>query len=194
MSDRFQRILSEWTEDLPEEEAVIKVFQKVRNIPYGVIGSRDPVKVLEANKGTCSGKHMLLAALYRAMGMKVKDAVAFHRYENLPRRVEYPDDLKAILKRGDGIPDYHNFIKLYSNGKWLTLDATFEEDLRECFVVNHWDGKSNTKLSVEPIKVWEVADPVQFKITKLKQLSKEIRDCRREFLDKFSVWLDVLRQ
>jgi hypothetical protein len=194
MRERIQIILSEWTKDLTEEEAVIKVFQRVRDIPYGVIGSRDPVKVLEANKGTCSGKHLLLAALYRAMGLKVKDAVAFHRYENLPRQVEYPHDLKALLKRGDGIPDYHNFVKLYSNGRWLTLDATFEEDLRECFVVNHWDGKSNTELSVEPIKVWEVTNPVQFKITKLNGLSKEIGDYRKEFLDKFSVWLDVLRQ
>lgn len=182
MRERFQRIVSEWTKNLPDEETVVRVFQRVRDIPYGVIGSRDPVKVLEANKGTCSGKHLLLAALYRTMGLNVKDMVAFHKYENLPRNVEYPKELKVILQKGDGIPDYHNFAKLYVKGNWLTLDATFEENLKEYFVVNYWDGKNDTKLSVKPITIWEVRNPVDFKITKLNELPLERRNYRKEFL------------
>jgi transglutaminase-like putative cysteine protease len=194
MRERFQRIVSEWTKNLTKEEAVVKVFQRVRDIPYGVIGSRDPVKVLEENKGTCSGKHLLLAALYRTMGLNVKDMVAFHKYETLPRNVEYPEELKVILKKGDGIPDYHNFIKLYVNGNWLTLDATFEENLKEYFVVNYWNGKHDTKLSVKPIAIWEVRNPVEFKVTKLNKLPSQIQTYRKQFLERLSEWLDCLRK
>ena len=186
--------MCEWTKNLTKGEAVVKVFQRVRDIPYGVIGSRDPVKVLEANKGTCSGKHFLLAALYRVMGLNVKDMVAFHKYESLPRNVEYPEELKVILQKGDGIPDYHNFIKLYVNGNWLTLDATFEEDLKEYFVVNDWNGKHDTTLSVKPVAIWEASNPVDFKMTKLNELPLETRNYRKEFLKRFSDWLDLFRK
>jgi transglutaminase-like putative cysteine protease len=194
MRKRFQRIVSEWTENLGDEEAVVTVFQRVRDIPYGVIGSRDPVKVLEVNKGTCSGKHLLLTALYRVMGLNVKDMVALHKYENLPRNVEYPEELKVILKRGDGIPDYHNFVKLYVNGNWLTLDATFEERLKGYFVVNDWNGTCDTALSVKPVTIWEARNPINFKIRKLNELALETRNYRKEFLKRFSAWLDLLRR
>lgn len=194
MRERFQRILSEWTKNLNGEQAVVKVFQRVRDIPYGVIGSRNPLKVLAANKGTCSGKHLLLAGLYRSMGLDVRDMVAFHKYEGLPRKIQYPEKLRLLLQRGDGIPDYHNFIKLSLKGTWVTLDATFEEDLKDHFVVNEWDGRSDTKLSVKPIMAWEVKDPIGFKLTKLAEMPSEIQDCRKEFLRAFSDWLVQLRE
>jgi hypothetical protein len=166
----------------------------VREIRYGIIDSRDPLKVLAANKGTCSGKHLLLAGLYRSMGLLVQDMVVFHKYQDLPRKVGYPDHLRPLLQRGDGIPDYHNFIKLYLKGTWVTLDATFEADLKDYFVVNEWDGRGDTKLSVKPIMAWEVKDPVGFKLIKLAEMPSEIQNCRKEFLTAFSDWLVQLRE
>ncbi len=194
MTEEFHRIVEEWTEGLNKDQAIITVFRKVRDIPYGVIDSRDPLKVLLANKGTCSGKHLLLAGLYRSMGLVVKDMVAFHKYQDLPRKTRYPDKLKLLLERGDGVPDYHNFIKLYLKGRWVTLDATFEADLKDHFVVSEWDGRGDTKLSVKPIMAWEVKDPIGFKLTKLAEVPSELQDCRKEFLRAFSDWLVQLRE
>ena len=63
MKKEIGRILSEWTQGLNREQTVLRVFEKVRDIPYGTIGSRDPLKVYLMGSGTCSGKHFLLAAL-----------------------------------------------------------------------------------------------------------------------------------
>jgi hypothetical protein len=194
MTEEFHRIVEEWTEGLNKDQAIITVYRKIRDIPYGVINSRDPLKVLAANKGTCSGKHLLLAGLYRAMGLEVRDMVAFHKYQGLPRKIRYPEKLRLLLQRGDGIPDYHNFIKLSVGARWATLDATFEGELRNCFVVNQWDGRGDTKLSVKPIMIWEVEDPVGFKLARLAEMPSEIQSCRKEFLEAFSDWLVQLRE
>lgn len=193
MNEKIKEIAHEWTKGLDQEEAFRRLFEKVRDIPYGVIGSRNPLKVLEAHKGTCSGKHFLLAALYRAMGIDVKDIVAFHRYCELPRNKKYPDELKELLEKGDGVPDYHNFIKININREWLIIDATFEKSLQNYFVVNEWGGK-NMKLTVKPLKIWETENPVEFKVRMLNQLPSEIQEYRERFLNKFSEWLDFLRK
>jgi hypothetical protein len=193
LKEQAQAILDDWTKKLNKEQAIIKVFEKVRDIPYGVINSRDPFKVYSENKGTCSGKHFLLAALYRAMGLNVKDMISFHKYENLPRNVEYTKELQRLLQLSDGIPDYHNFIKIDINKKWLTIDATFEKDLRDYFIVNEWNGKDDMRLTVDPVTIWEVKDPLEFKIKKLGELPLKKQNDRREFLSKFTSWLDVLK-
>ncbi len=176
------------------EEALIRVFERVRDIPYGTIGSRDPVKVYRMNRGTCSGKHFLLKELYLALGVEVKDMICFHRYAELPRNIDYPPELENLLDGHSGIPDYHNFIKVYVNNRWVTLDATFDKPLENYFVVNEWDGESDTELSVRPIRIWEVEDPLEFKVKKIKQLPPRIQRVRELFLEKFSEWLEVLRK
>lgn len=63
-----KKIIQEWANDLPLKKNIIKLFEKVRDIPYGDIGSRDPQDVYKKNKGTCSGKHELLKELYKELG------------------------------------------------------------------------------------------------------------------------------
>lgn len=53
-------------------EKTIKLFELVREIPYGSIGSRDPKDVFEKKRGTCSGKHALLKELFEDLGIEVK--------------------------------------------------------------------------------------------------------------------------
>jgi hypothetical protein len=193
LKEQIRILIYDWTKNLSKGHAIIKVFEKVRDIPYGVINSRDPFKVYTENKGTCSGKHFLLAVLFREIGLDVKDMIAFHKYQELPRYIEYPRELKRLLDTGNGIPDYHNFIRIYLNKKWLTIDATFEKDLRDCFVVNEWNGKDDMRLTVDPITIWEVKNPLEFKIKKLGELPLKTQNDRKEFLSKFTKWLDVLR-
>ena len=192
--DRISRVLGTWTAGLSDAKAPVQLFEKVRDIPYGTIGSRDPLAVLEMNRGTCSGKHFLLGSLYRRMGISVKGMVARHTYAELPRSIDYPENLKELLERGDGIPDYHNFIKIHFMGRWMTLDATFDSGLRDCFVVNDWDGDKDTELSVKAQDIWEPAYPRDFKINKLSELSPDIQRKRETFLEAFSKWLETLRK
>lgn len=176
------------------EKMPIRIFERVRDIPYGVIDSRNPEDVYRKNKGTCSGKHLLLKELYLALGMRVRDVICFHLYEELPRNIDYPQELRKILEENSGVPDFHNFIRVYVGNDWVTLDATFDRPLRNYFVVNYWDGKSDTKLSVKPLKFWEPENPLEFKVRMLEQLPPETQKGRVLFLKKFSEWLELLRE
>jgi len=193
MPNEISRLLSTWTSGLSGREALVRVFEQVRDLPYGTIGSRDPLEVVRMRRGTCSGKHLLLAHLYRLMDIDVHDMIALHYYEELPRRVEYPAELAELVTRGGGIPDYHNFIAIYLDDRWVNLDATFDYELRDYVVVNEWDGSADTELSVRAHDIREVKYPLTFKERKLAEFPSHIREQRAEFLDRFSEWLQALR-
>jgi transglutaminase-like putative cysteine protease len=193
VANEISRLLSSWTSGLNDREAVRTVFERVRDIPYGTIGSRDPLQVVKKRRGTCSGKHLLLANLYRLMDIDVHDMIALHYYAELPRRVEYPAELAELVTRGGGVPDYHNFITAYLDDRWVTLDATFDYALRDYVVVNEWDGHADTELSVRAQEIWEEKYPLTFKERKLAEFPQDIREQRVGFLERFSEWLQELR-
>lgn len=190
----LERIVEEYTSGCTtREEELVAIFEKVRDIPYGTISSRDPLEVYRNNRGTCSGKHFLLRDLLLALNMGVKDVVCFHYYSQMPRSIEYPPELSQLLEDNKGVPDYHNYLKVY-NGDWLTVDATFDYSLKDYFVVNEWDGRTDTSLSVKPVEVWEVGDSEEFKVNMLSKLPEDIQKGRKKFLQMFSEWLETLRK
>jgi len=168
------------------------LFERVRDIPYGSINSRDPNDVLEKNMGTCSGKHELLKQLLHETGVETKDFIASHNFRNLD--VDYPKEIEELLQ-GDGIVDYHNFIKIKVDDEWLTVDATWDKPLaKKGFVVNeNWDAKTNMKLCVSAKEVFEVEDPLEFKKQKLGELDEQTRKKRKKFLKKLSAWVSEYR-
>lgn len=188
-----KRIIKEWTGNLPLNKKIIVLFERVRDIPYGSIGSRNPEDVYNKNKGTCSGKHELLKELYKELGIKVRDFVVTHCFNDL--KIRFPSEIKEILKRNK-IIDFHNFIKIFNKNKWVIIDATWDKPLKKLgFSVNeNWNGKSDMKICVIPREIKEVNNPIKFKKQKLKKLPKQIQEDRELFLKKLTKWLDKLRQ
>ncbi|MBD3155580.1 MAG: hypothetical protein GF368_02895 [Candidatus Aenigmarchaeota archaeon] len=187
-----EEIIQEWVDHLDSDEWVIKLFEKVRDIPYGDINSRDPKDVYEKRKGTCSGKHELLKELYDELGIETKDFIALHKFNDL--NVVFPKEIKRILDEYE-IFDYHNFFKILVNGDWITVDVTWDRPLKKLgfFVNENWDGKSNMELCVVPIEIFEVEDSVLSKKQKLMDLPKETQKYRKIFLEELTVWLDEFR-
>ena len=88
--EQRQEILSVWGIGLlPKDKQIIALYEKVRDIPFGNIGSRDPYTVFQMNKGTCSGKNFLIKELYNEIGVKTKDMICLQRWKDL---TWYPDD------------------------------------------------------------------------------------------------------
>ena len=187
-----QSIINEWAGGLPIEKQIIVLFEKVRDIPYGEIGSRDPEEVYRNNKGTCSGKHELLKELYQELGIKTKDFIAMHRFKDL--KVNFPDSLKEILERSD-IIDPHNFFKILVDGKWLTIDITWDKPLaRVGFSVNeNWDGKSDMEICVVPLNIIETDNPIEFKKQEIAKLSEKAQEDRKLFLKELTKWANTIR-
>lgn len=193
MKSEYRNIIDLWANDQPLEQQVVTLFEKVRDIPYGDIGSRDPLDVYRKNKGTCSGKHELLKGLYRELGLEVKDCLVMHRFKQLP--VRFPDEINAILERTD-IFDPHNYFKVKIGDKWLTVDVTWDKVLKKLgFPVNEdWDGKSDMKVAVAPGgEVYEPDNPIAKKKELINSFPEQVQSDRKLFLEKTTEWLDHLR-
>ncbi len=202
--ENSKNILQKWEiNDLPRQEQVIKIYKKVRDIRFGSIGSRDPMDVYKANKGTCSGKNFLLRELYKAIGIKTKDMICLQRWKDLTwfpddeyDTVDFPEELREMLEKNE-IVDFHNYVKIYVDNKWIQVDVTIDLDLTELgfHATKEWDGKSDMPLCfVGTHKVWDCGDNgAERKAELTSRLPENIQKARREFLKGITAWIDEWR-
>lgn len=192
---RYQELIELWCKGLSLEKTLVKIFKKVRDIPYGSTGERDPQKILKAKLGSCSGKHLLLKELFELLGYQAKIITCYHHFdEALPRR-EYPEALQNLITEHTVI-DFHHFIQIKRNNRWVVVDATWDTPLKAYgFPVNtDWDGNTDTQLAVKPIKFYpEVDNLIAFKKQLIEELEPEEREVRRRFLDLLTEWFTTLR-
>jgi len=200
-----KHILDEWgITSLPFEEKVVKIFEKVRDIRFGGIGSRDPKDVYEKNKGTCSGKNFLLRDLYKGIGIKTKDMICLQRWKDLTwfptdtyGIVNFPKSLLVMLEKTD-IVDFHNYEEIFVDSKWIVVDATIDKPLKKIgfYTTENWDGKSSMPLCFAGSdKVWDCGDRGAEEKKRLTALLPEnISKARNEFLKNMTSWIDRLRK
>ncbi|KPJ56627.1 hypothetical protein AMJ49_04375 [Parcubacteria bacterium DG_74_2] len=176
-----------------QQQKIISIFEIVRDIPYGVIDkSRNFCSVLENHKGTCSGKHLLLGRLYELMGIKVKYMMCETRFNFI--KIELPEDLQKILDRKE-IIDYHNFIKIRQNSKWINVDATFDLPLKKYSpAVNHsWNGVFDCQIAFKLVNIFETKNLKKEKVRLINFLTNKQQKEREAFFEKLSNWLDKVR-
>ncbi len=199
------KILKTWSiHELSQEDQIVNIFKKVRDIPFGSIGSRNPIDVFKANKGTCSGKHFLLRELYKGIGLKTKDMICMQRWKDLIwfptsryKIVNFPEKLENMLKQND-IIDFHNYVKILVKGKWIQLDVTIDKSLKILgfFTTENWDGKSDMPLCFcGSHKVWDCGNNgLEKKKELVQQLPEHIRTARSQFLQSMTKWIDNFRE
>ncbi len=194
--DFYQNLLRQWCPGASPSEALVRVFEKVRDIPYGSTGERNPRHILQANIGSCSGKHILLNNLFRALGFESKVLTCLHHFnEALPSGNTCPPRLREMM-RNYKIIDFHHFIKLQNRDKRLDVDATWDALLKDYgFPVNlDWDGESDTTIAVKPITFYpETEDIAGLKKRLIAELSPKDRKIRREFMRLLTDWLRQIR-
>lgn len=193
MSDPlFEQTIREWTNGLKGREARIRVFERIRDLPYVYPSSRDPREVLRQGYGSCSGKHYLLGELYRCLGLQVRHMICTHRFNESP--IGFPEQLQAVLRKNE-VVDIHDYLQAFIEGRWVDIDATWPRDLREFgFPVNEdWDGTSPMLLSVVPDEIMVVqGDPEKQKEELLARLTPRQRQLRKQFLEGLSSWVTEL--
>jgi hypothetical protein len=192
----YKQLLKEWCPNSSNEEALVCVFEAVRDIPYGSTGERDPEKIVTENLGSCSGKHLLLSKLLDLLGFENKIVTCFHHFnEALPDRTDYPDRFKQII-RNHNVIDFHHFVNLKRGGRWLNIDATWDCHLHDFgFPVNFgWQGYTDTTVAVKPIRFYpETDDLVGLKIKLIDELPQHDKEIRAEFLSLLTEWLKEIR-
>ena len=145
----------EWTQDLDPRNALISVFQHVRDIPYSLAvpmtdPSTAPERILSLGKGYCGPKHYLLAEMLRRLGYEVVFAT-FPFLWNDPD-IQYPAELRKLAA---SLPvAYHLACRVLIDRRFVLVDATWDRPLgRAGFPVNeNWDGRADTRCAVKPLR------------------------------------------
>lgn len=150
------RKFAEWTEGLDTRQAMISIFEHIRDIPYVIDtepGLHDPQRgpelLLASGCGSCAPKHHLLAMMYRMLNVSVVYAT-FPFLWNDPD-IRYPPHLRELAT---GLPvAYHLACRVQAGCRWVLVDATWDPPLeRAGFPVNlDWDGCGDTKCAVKPL-------------------------------------------
>lgn len=194
MISEYQKIINSWAKNQSFNDTVITLFEKVRDIPYGDIGSRDPLQVYKQQKGTCSGKHALLKNLYLTLKIPVKDGIIMHSFNELS--VVFSENIQQLLKEST-IMDPHNFIKIKRNNTWITLDATWDIGLKKVgFPVNeNWNGFENLAISVaKGGEIYDTENATKLKQQLISEMPEKEQESRKLFLKKLTNWLEISRK
>jgi hypothetical protein len=179
----IERVFKEWTRGLDPVAARVALFERVRDLPYQYPASRDPLEVLRVGGGSCSGKHYLLGALFRRLGLQVRHMLCTHRFNESP--LPFPDEMQALLRKNE-IVDVHDYVQILVDNDWVDVDATWDIGLRDFGfpVTESWDGKSSMLLTVMPDEHTTVeGDPAKAKEEMLARLTPRQRALRKQFLD-----------
>ena len=150
-----------WTAGKSGKAAMIAVFEKIRDIPYGVLpelnSPAEYTRILELNMGSCTPKHLLMCEMYRRLGLDVLYVVYPYRWAEFEEL--YPPELwKLALQMA---PVNHLACKVELNGRYLLVDATIDPPLANIGLpfTTSWDGESDTALPVLPTGEEEIYFP-----------------------------------
>ncbi|PKB64565.1 MAG: hypothetical protein BZY80_02435 [SAR202 cluster bacterium Io17-Chloro-G2] len=172
------------------------VFSLVRDMDYQRASSREPQATISEWRGTCSGKHYLLKALFEEMDYQVKVVMCPHWFTQ-ENTGGFPDNLKVLLTKGP-VPDVHTFLRVNAGGSWIQMDATWPlwaEPLG--LTVNHrFQPGMDMELACEPAECFEVPageDPQRFKETLIKSFCGPNSSTRERFIQEMSNWLAQYR-
>lgn len=191
-NDIIRQTAESWTKGCDPVKARVVLFERVRDLAYAYPASSDPVEVLQKAEGSCSGKHSLLADMFRSLGLQVRHLVCSHRFNESP--IAFPEQMQAILRKTE-IVDIHDYLQIAVDGDWVDVDATWEACLHDYgFPVNEdWDGRSPMLLSVSSEEP-QIADrdPQKLKDEMLSHLTPRQRTLRKQFLEALSAWVQEL--
>jgi hypothetical protein len=170
-------------------------FALVRDMPYRRASSRDPKVTIEEWRGTCSGKHILLQALFLELGLAATMILAPHEFSEDTAPWLPPDLLDEV--RREAVPDVHNFLRVQPafEADWITVDATWPLPARDLGmpVNEHFVVGRDMTIAADPIEVHHVppdADPTEMKQRILEDLSPDQRKRREAFLGRLMDWFE----
>lgn len=184
----------EWTAGSDARAARIKLFERVRDFPFEYPASRDPREILQRGRGSCSGKHYLLAEFFRQHGIPVRHMACTHQFNDSP--LPFPDAMLELLAKNE-IHDVHDYLQIQIDGNWVDVDATWELPLRDFGfpVTEDWDGESSMLLTVIPDEHHQLdIDPEKEKEEILSRLTPRQRKLRQQFLEALSKWVAEIEE
>jgi len=203
LNEEIRRRFVDWTQGLNELDSRIRVFEKIKNIPYGVTPNLPPdynitrasfesslMGFFKYNRGTCTHKHYLLGSMFEKLGIPVKYATYPFYWRDLD--VDFPKHVRYLAEQ---MPlAYHLACKVVIGSEELVVDATWDSTLAKAgFPVNReWDGFLSTSVAVKA-RSEILHNNLDERFTYVHgRLTKEPKI--REFSDELDKWLRDLQE
>ena len=190
-ADIIESKLYQWTVGKHGRNAMVAVYKRVRDIPYGVLPElnhpREYLRILRTNLGSCTPKHLLLCEMYRRLGLDVLLSVYPYRWAQFQEL--YPPELWKLAEQMP--PVNHLACRVFLNGQYVLVDATVDPPLG-CIglpVTLEWDGLSDTALPVLPTGPEEIYHPVEAELMP----PPDLNDTALEFYRRLNEYFESVR-
>lgn len=137
------------------------VFALVRDMPYRRASDRRPETIIREWRGTCSGKHYLLKALFAGLGLPAHLIACTIRLD-LPLD-SLPAPLDETLRPTNGrFVDVHNYLIVTTPQGEMIVDATWPAGMQKLgLVVNErFVPGEDQQIAYQPDETWIVPDDV----------------------------------
>lgn len=169
-----------------------RAFALVRDMPYRRASSRKPEAIVEEWRGTCSGKHYLLADIFRELGLESRVIMCTHRFT--PGNTgHFPQELRELVAAAP-VPDVHTYLRVNTSEGWTVVDATWPTSAGQLgMTVNReFAPGGDMTIACDPIEtlpVPEGMDPQEFKEQVIQEFCGESSAARDEFIEGMGRWL-----
>ena len=169
-----------------------RAFGLVRDMPYRRASSRRPEAIVEEWQGTCSGKHYLLADIFRELELETTVVMCTHRFTG-ENTGHFPQELRALVAQGP-VPDVHTYLRVRTPEGWRVVDATWPSSAEHLGmpVNREFVPRGSMMIACDPIDalpVPEGREPQEFKEQLIAEFCGESSDVRDEFIEGLGRWL-----
>lgn len=176
----------------------ISVFESVRDFLYQInwantpekLLANTPEKLLEIKEWYCASKHRLLQSVYNRLWYETKLYFIPFSFD----MVYLPGFLKDWWYANKKW--YHVFLKMNIDWEWIDIDATFNSELKDFYVVNeNWDWISSQKIICDYDKVYiPNSSDEEREIKKLLSDPNEMTNEDYEWVEKFNNWIRMSKE
>ena len=192
MADLVGEKFVEWTGGAGPVEARVRIFERIRDIPYAVVpktldSEKGLAEMLRINRGSCQPKHLLLGELFERLGISMFFVVYQFRWDELD--IDYPAHLKTLARK---MPvSSHLACRARINDNLVLVDATCDLPLERLGIpVNKsWDGFGDLELPLHPVREEEIYHSSERAPLEPRVFS----DVETEFYLRLNEWLEEVR-
>lgn len=160
----------------------VSIFETVRDFLYQINWANTPEKLLEIKEWYCASKHRLLKEVYDRLWYQTQLCFVPFSFN----MVYLPDELKNWWYANRKW--YHVFLKMNIDWRWIDIDATFNSELKDFYVVNEnrdWISSQKIICDYDEIYIPKSLDE-EWKIKKLLSDSNEITDKDYDWINKYN--------
>ena len=167
----------------------IAIFESVRDFLYQINWANTPEKLLELKEWYCASKHRLLQTVYNKLWYETKLCFVPFSFD----MVYLPDFLKDWWYANKKW--YHVFLKMNIDWEWIDIDATFNSELKDFYVINeNRDWISSQKIICDYDKVFiPDSSDEELEIKKLLSDPNGMNNKDYEWIEKFNDWIRKLK-